>query len=125
MRFEVVIEWLRALKALNPFYHNIIIDESSSSQEKLNEAIKECVEKPRVISNELELAMEEIAAEERAATSELICESPIAEESVQDQLPMSFLTKSSHTNTRNAESSIFSSLDAALRLDSTAETVKN
>ena len=67
--------------------------------------------------------MEEIAAEERSATSELICESPIAETSAELQLPMSFLTKSSHT--RNAEPSIFTSLDAALRVDSTAERVKN
>lgn len=101
---------------MNPLYANIIIDDSSSSKEKIDKAIEHLVENPRNISSELEIAMEQVAAEERAATSELICEAPDVNTSGLHQLPMSFLTRASH-NAKLPELRIFESLNAALSGD--------
>ena len=82
-------------EAIHPLYANIIIDDSSSSKEKMDKSIERLVENPRNISSELEIAMEQVAAGERAATSELIFEAPDASTSGLHQLLMSFLTRAS------------------------------
>ena len=117
-----MIEWLSALKALNPFYANIIIDKSACLKQKLNQTIENLVDKPRIISSELEIAMEEVAAEEREATSEIVCDAPVADNSRSDQLPMSFLTRASH-NTKDPNLCVFESLNAALSGDALVSSV--
>ena len=119
-RSDIIYSWLSALKSLNPFYTNITIDRTAEMQSNLSGLAKGFLEQNNVLSSELEIAIEKLAAEQRmlATESEL---TPIVENYTQLEgpLPESFLSRSTPQMAgSSAELNVIKSLELTLATES-------
>ena len=121
VRSDVVMRWLRALKALNPYYKNITIDDSPETCAALDHVSDEIIRQADTDYSETAIAMDRIATAEYRTDCGLHAAEP--KENLEmpstGPLPSVFLHKSAHntTGSNSAAAHVLKSVNMTLSDD--------
>jgi len=63
IRPEVVFSWLKELKAVNPYYNDIIIDESNEMRNQLKQVTERLIINAEILSSDMEITIDKFATE--------------------------------------------------------------
>lgn len=94
VRVEVVYRWLHALKQLNPLYRNVEIVETEAMSIVLEKITEELIENATLVENEADIMIDQLVTPEGSTDVPAEEVDQITEDSADQPLPASLLTRS-------------------------------